>query len=57
MKEPVMVEFYAAVALVVVLLGWLGYFAVRDDGNRGASARLKQLEARLASLEKRLEQA
>jgi len=49
-----MVEFYAAVALVVVLLG---YFAVRDDGNRGASARLKQLEARLASLEKRLEQA
>jgi|GEM_PF-6628945 len=52
-----MVEFYAAVALVVVLLGWLGYFAVRDDGNRGASARLKQLEARLASLEKRLEQA
>lgn len=52
-----MVEFYAAVALVVVLLGWLGYFAVRDDGKCGVSARVMQLEERLASLEQRLEQA
>lgn len=52
-----MVEFCAAIALVVILLGWLGYFAVRDDGMRGELAGLKLLEGRLASLEQRLEQA
>lgn len=52
-----MVEFYAAIALVFVLLGWLGYHALRDDGARGEPSRLKQLEERLANLEKRLEQA
>ena len=52
-----MVEFYAAVVLVFVLLGWLGYHAMTDTGEGNELARLRQLEERLARLEKRLEQA
>lgn len=52
-----MLEFYAVIALLVCLLGWLGWHALQNPGinNDPGSARIAELERKVADLEKRLE--
>ncbi|WP_234264957.1 hypothetical protein [Hydrogenophaga sp. NFH-34] len=57
LKEPVMLEFYAAVFLMFCLLGWLGWHALQNPGisDSTSSKRIADLERKVADLEKRLE--
>lgn len=51
-----MLEFYAVIALLFGLLGWLGWHALRNPGitDDPGSARIAELERKVADLENRL---